>query len=80
MKGSNHCRFSDASYEAFLNCGSCCDTQRMTIETTFPEKVTSSQEADDCLFASLRNDSELNLSFLDIENRIRNIALSEDNL
>jgi hypothetical protein len=40
----------------------------MTIETTFPEKVTYPEEADDCLFASIRNDGELDLSFLDIEN------------
>jgi len=52
----------------------------MTIETTFAEKVTRPEEADDCLFASLRNDGELNFSFLDIENRIRNITLQEDNL
>jgi hypothetical protein len=52
----------------------------MTIETTFPEKVTCPEEADDCLFASIRNDGELNLSFSDIENRIRNVTLQEDNL
>jgi hypothetical protein len=46
----------------------------MTIETTFPEKVTCPEEADDCLFASIRNDGELNLSFSDIENRIRNVT------
>jgi hypothetical protein len=56
-------------YETFLNCSSCCDTQWMTIETTFPEKVTCPEEADDCLFASNRNDGELNLSFSDIENQ-----------
>jgi hypothetical protein len=52
----------------------------MTIETIFPEKVTYPEEADDCLFTSIRNDGELNLSFLDIENRIRNVTLREDNL
>src|SRR5205814_9999319 len=52
----------------------------MTIETIFPEKVTCSDEAHDCLFTSLRNDGELNLPFLDIENRIRNVTLREHNL
>ena len=48
--------------EALLYRGSCCDSQRMTIETPFANKVTGPEDAYDCPLAPLRNDGELDLA------------------
>ena len=80
MHGRNHCRFGDARNEAFLYRGRCCDSQRMTIETPFANKVTGPEDTDDCFFAPLRNDGELDFALLDVKHRVCNGALGENNL
>ena len=68
MHGSNHCRLGNARNEALLDRGSCCDLQRMTIETPFANKVTGPEDTDDCFLAPLGNDGELDLALLDVKN------------
>ena len=67
--------FGDARDKAFIDRCGCCDTQRMAIETPFAKEVTWPKEADDCLLAPPRNDGELDLSLLDVKNRVRNVTL-----
>ena len=42
----------------------------MAVETPLSKEVTRSNETDDCLFASLRNDGELDLALLNVKNRV----------
>jgi hypothetical protein len=47
----------------------------MSIETSFAEKVAWTQNSDDCFFAVLRNDDQLNIALLDVKNGIRDRSL-----
>lgn len=47
----------------------------MTVETSFAKEVTRPEEADDCLFAPLRNNCELDLPLLNVKDRVRTITL-----
>ena len=52
----------------------------MAIETPFAKKVHRFQDSDDGFLAPLGNDGDLDLTALDVKNRIRDITLVEDNL
>jgi hypothetical protein len=39
----------------------------MTIKTPFANKVTGPEDTDDCFLAPLRNDGELDFTFLDVK-------------
>src|ERR1700694_4277821 len=52
----------------------------MAIQTSFAKKMTWSQDCNHRFLALLGNDSELDLALLDVKNRVRNIALRENNL
>jgi len=80
MQGSNHFCFGNARNQGLLDRRSCCDPQRMAIETSFAEKVTRFQNSYDCFLAPLRNDGEFDLARLDVENRVRNVTLGKNNL
>jgi hypothetical protein len=47
----------------------------MAVETPFAKKVTRPNKTDDCLFAPLKNDGELDLALLDVKNRVANFTL-----
>jgi hypothetical protein len=52
----------------------------MPIETSFAKKVTRFQNSNDCFLAPLGNDGELDLTLLDVKNRVRNVTLRKNNL
>ena len=47
----------------------------MTVQTPFAKKMTSPKEADDRLFAPLRNYGEFDLALLDVINRVASVTL-----
>jgi len=49
----------------------------LTIETTLTIELSGLQHPDDGFRALVRNDRELDLSFLNVENRVRDISLHE---
>src|SRR5206468_12394723 len=52
----------------------------MAIQTSFAEKVTWSQDCNHRFLALLGNDGELDLAFLDVKNRVRDLSLRKNNL
>src|SRR5271165_2735843 len=52
----------------------------MAIQTSFAKKVAGPQNGDDGFLSLLGNHRELELAFLNIENRVRDVALRENNL
>ena len=80
MHASNHCHLGNARNEAFIDRCGCRDAQLMAVETSFAKEVTRPEEADDCLLAALRNNRELDLTLLDVKNRVRNVTLGKNNL
>jgi hypothetical protein len=53
---------------------------RLPGETSFTEEIVRSKHCDDGFLALLRNDGELHLAALDVEDRVRRISLGEDGL
>ena len=49
-------------------------------QTSFTEELVRTQNCDDGFLTLLRNDGDLHLAFLDIEDRIRGISLGKDDL
>jgi hypothetical protein len=47
---------------------------------SFTEELVRTQNCDDGFLALLRNDGDLHLAFLDIEDRIRGVSLGKDDL
>ena len=80
MNGGHHGRLLYASNHAFIDGPGSCDAQRMAIKTSFAKKLAGSQDCDDCFLALLGNDSEPDLALLDVENRVRDLSLRENNL
>ena len=56
------------------------DAERMPIETTLAEELSRFQNADHGFLALVGDDDDLHPAFLNIKNRIRHFALSEDDL
>jgi hypothetical protein len=73
MQSSNHFCFGDARNQGLLDGRSCCDPQRMAIETSFAKKVSRFQNTYDCFLALLGNDGELDLALLDVKNRVASL-------
>src|ERR1700730_10554708 len=53
---------------------------RLTGQTTFTDEIVRSQNCDDGFLALLRNDGDLHLAFLDVEDRIRRVSLGKNDL
>ena len=51
----------------------------MAVQTSFADELTWAQDCNHCLLALRGNDSELDLALLDVEDRVRDLALREDN-
>src|ERR1700730_9291544 len=47
---------------------------RLPVKTSFTEELVRSMNCDDCFLALLRNDGDLHLASLDVEDRIRGIS------
>ena len=54
--------------------------QRLPGEASFAEEFVRSENCDDGFLALLGNDGDLHLAFLDVEDRIRRVALRKDGL
>src|SRR5437763_17212042 len=52
----------------------------MAIQTSFAKKVTWSQDCNHRFLALLGNDGELDLTLLDVKNRVRDLSLRKNNL
>src|ERR1700724_1444887 len=52
----------------------------MAIQTSFAKKLTWFQDCDHRFLALLGNDGELDLALLDVENRVRDLSLSKNDL
>jgi hypothetical protein len=65
---------------ATINGPRCCDSQGMAVQTSFAKKMTGSRDCNHRLLALLGNDSELDLALLNVEDRVRDVALRENNL
>src|SRR5436190_18370293 len=77
MNGGDHGRLLQASYHAFINGPSCCDAERMAIQTAFAKKVAGSQDCNDRFLALLGNDGEFDLALLDVKNRVPRPVLAK---
>ena len=51
---------------------------RLPSKTSFTEKIVRSKHCDDGFLALLRNDGDLHLAALDVEDRIRGVSLRND--
>src|SRR5436309_3521988 len=80
MNSGEHGRLLYASNHGFIHCSRCCDAQRMAIQTRFTKKLTRSEDCNDRFLALLGNDRELELAFLDVKNRVRDLSLRKNNL
>src|SRR6266436_281545 len=80
MNGGDHGRLLQASNHAFIDRPRCCDAQRMAIQTSLAKKVTGSQDCNHRFLALLGNDGELDLTLLDVKNRVRDLSLRKNNL
>ena len=58
----------------------CRYAQRLPGKTTFTKEVVHSKNCDDRFLASLRNDGDLHLAFLDVKDRVRRVSLRKDDL
>ncbi len=76
----HHGLFFDAQEFAIGHGGSGAHAQTLTGERSFSKEVAFAHNSDGRFFARLRYHSELNFSFLQIENGIGRIALREDYL
>ena len=54
--------------------------QHLPGKTSFSEELVRTKNCDDGFLALLRNDGDLRLAFLDVEDRIRGISLRKDDL
>src|ERR1700730_9220113 len=80
MKWSDHVRLGYARDHAFIHRRRCCDAQSMSIQASFPEKLTGFQHCDDGFLALLGNHRELDGALLDVKNGVRDVSLRENNL
>ena len=55
----------------------CRDSPHLASKTSFTEEVVRSENCDDCFLALLRNDSDLHLAFLDVEDCITSVPFCE---
>ena len=51
------------------------DALHLPGKTSFTEEVVRSKNCDDCFLALFRNNGDLHLAFLDVENRITGVTL-----
>jgi len=49
----------------------------LAIQAAFAEELAGLQDCNDCFLALLRQDSKLDLAFLNVKHRVRDVALRE---
>jgi hypothetical protein len=80
MKQTDHDLFVDAHETGVFHAGRGCGTNGLSGEAGFPQKGPAFQNRDHCFLAFLGHDRELDLTLLDIEDRIRRVPLRKENL
>src|ERR1700731_2844779 len=80
VNGCDHGRLLYASDQAFIECPRRCDVEWMAVQTSFAQELTWSQNCNHRFLALLGNDGELDLAFLNVKNRVRDLSLRENDL
>jgi Beta-lactamase len=80
MEHADNGRFFQSDDDGFRHCRDRRYPQSLSGQTSFTEEVVRSKNCDDGFLALLRNDGDLHLAFLDIEDRIRRVSLCKDDL
>src|SRR5438552_14643447 len=80
MKRGHHRLLLDPQKLAVRHCSRGSHTESLACQRAFPKKIPLTQYSDRGFLASLRHDGEPDFTFLDIEDSIRLIPLSEDRL
>ena len=75
VNGGDHGRFGNSRDHAFFHRGGRRDAEGVPIQAPFAKKAAGSKDCDDRFLALLGDDGELELAFLEIKDRIRDIAL-----
>src|SRR5438552_16621078 len=80
MKRGHHRLLLDPQKLAVRHCSRGSHTESLACQRAFPKKIPLTQYSDRGFLASFGNDGELDFTFLNIEDSIRLIPLSEDRL
>ena len=80
VKRRKHGRFRDRRNQAFFHRRRRRDAQRVTVHAAFAKELAGLQNPDDRFLALLGYDDNLDPAFLNIENRVRDVSLGEDDL
>ena len=80
LNHSHNFGFLDAHGDAFGHCDGCGQTLRLANQAALAQEFVRSENRDNGLLSLLRNDGDFDLSFFDIENQIRRIALRKKDL
>ena len=75
MDNTDNRRFFQSHDDGVRHRRGCRYAQRLPGKTTFTKEVIRSKNCDDGFLASLRNDGDLHLAFLDVEDRNRRVSL-----
>jgi hypothetical protein len=80
MERGDHGRLCYASNHAFSHRGARCNAQNVAIQAAFAKKISRSQNGDYGFPSLLGNNRDLELSLLEVKDRVRDVALREDDL
>src|SRR5882762_2485522 len=80
VERKHHCLPVDLQKFAVRDCGCRPHAQSLARKRTFSEKLSLAQYAQGRFLANLGYDSEPNLAFLDVEDRVSLVSLGEDGL
>lgn len=79
MNNFDHSRFLQPHDLGVRQCPGCCQPPRLSRQASFSEKLVGLQNGNNGFLAFLGNHCDLDLAALDVEHRIRRIALRKDN-
>ena len=71
-------RLFHAHRHAFRHCGRRRQALRLSDQASFADEFVHAQDGDDRFLALLRDDGDFDFALLDVENRVRVIALRKD--
>ena len=80
MEHAENHRFFQSHDDGVRHRRGCRYAQRLPGQTTFTKEFGRSKNPDDGFLALLRNDGDLHLALLDVEDRIRRVSLGKDDL
>src|SRR4029077_15621262 len=80
MENADDSRLLQPHDLAIRHCRGCRYPQRLSDQASLAAKLVRSEKRNNGFLPMLGNDGDLDLSFLDVEHRVRRIALPEDRL